>query len=156
MKVIEPFLRILLAGALVIMVISCASSPYVQKESEVLELVALINDGEATNVDGLLQTPFALDTETLYLDSDVTRFWDNLAENGFAMSNPGVIATERVGEETYRKFADTFDMKNFFAQYTGEDTSLVTVGTGEGSYYFLLERAIQGYPRIRGFKGPVR
>jgi len=133
---------------------SCASTPYVQTDKGVLKLVELINEGQVNSVEGLVQTPFALDTETLYLEQDVATLWENLHSAGFTITEPRVVSAEPVSSETWRVFADSFDMKNFFARYTGEDTSLVTLETREGTCYLLLERAIRGYPSIRGMKGP--
>lgn len=135
---------------------SCATGPYVQKESGVLKLVELINSGEVTEIDGLTPTPFALDSETLYLDSDVSTFWSNLKAASFAMSDPRFVSADHLTADSYKAFADTFDMKNFFEKYTGKDTSLVTVDTKEGRYYLLLERKVAGYPKVRGLKGPVQ
>lgn len=145
-------LPILLAFALA----SCASTPYVQKEGDVLRLVRLINEGKVNQVEGLAPSPFVLDAETLYLESDVTTMWNNLREASFVMSEARFVETEPVGEGSWKVFADTYDMKNYFARYTGKDSSIVTLDTAEGRYFLLLERKIHGYPRIRGLKGPVK
>lgn len=135
---------------------SCASTPYAPNERDVLRLVDLINRGEVTSVEGLTPVPFVLDTETLYLEGDVETMWKNLAEASFAMRDAKFASTERVGEDTWKTFAESYDMKNFFEKYTGADTSLVKVDTADGRYFLLLERKLKGYPRVRGLKGPVR
>lgn len=135
---------------------SCASGPYVQKEDEVMNLVQLINDGRVSEVEGLTPAPFALDGETLYLENDIATFWKNLKAASFVMKDARFVSSEHVGPDSYKAFAPTYDMKNFFARYTGKDTSLTVLETPDGRYYLLLERAIKGYPRIRGLKGPVR
>jgi len=135
---------------------SCASTPYVQKEAGVLKLVGLINDGKVNEVEGLSRTPFVLDTETLYLESDVTTMWKNLKAASFVMAGAKFESTNRVTADSYKIFADSYDMKNYFAKYTGADTSVVTVETGDGRYYLLLDRKVKGYPRIQGLKGPVK
>lgn len=149
-------LRSVLLLALTAAFFSCASGPYVQKEPEVLKLVSLINEGKVYEVDGLSPAPFVLDTETLYLESDVATLWKNLKGASFAMADSRFVSSKPVDGESYRVFADTFDMKNFFARYTGKDTSVVTVDTSDGRYLLLLERAVKGYPRIRGMKGPIQ
>lgn len=135
---------------------SCASAPYVQKESSVLKLVGLINSGEVTSVQGLTPAPFVLDTEILYLDSDVDTLWKNLKASSFAMTGARFVTTASAGGESWKTFADTYDMRNFFEKYTGKDTSIVTLDTAEGRYYLLLERKVSGYPRVRGMKGPIK
>lgn len=136
--------------------VSCASVPYNQNRGDVLRLVELINAGKVSGVKGLTPAPFVLDTETLYLESDIDTLWKNLKNASFAMSKANFVSAEHIGSESYKVFADTFDMKNFFAKYTDKDTSIATVETGEGKYFLLLERKVSGYPRIRGLKGPVK
>ncbi len=135
---------------------SCASTPYVQKEAGVLKLVGLINEGKVNQVEGLSHTPFVLDTETLYLESDVATMWKNLKTASFAMTDATFESTKPVTTDSYKIFADTYDMKNYFTKYTGANTSVVTVETGDGRYYLLLDRKVKGYPRIQGLKGPVK
>jgi hypothetical protein len=136
--------------------LSCSSAPYVQKESSVLKLVDLINAGGVGGIDGLTPTPFALDSETLYLDSDVATYWANLKAASFTLTDPRFVSTAHLTGDSFKAFADSFDMKNFFEKYTGKDTSLVTIDAKEGRYYFLLERKVAGYPKVRGMKGPVQ
>ncbi len=149
------FLSVLLS-LLAVTFLSCASGPYAQKEPGVLKLVSLINEGKVSEVKGLSPAPFVLDTETLYLESDVATLWKNLNGASFAMAESRFVSSKPVDGDSYRAFADTYDMKNFFASYTGKDTSLVTVDTADGRYLLLLERPIQGYPRIRGMRGPIQ
>ncbi|HOF84261.1 MAG TPA: hypothetical protein PLP41_00920 [Treponemataceae bacterium] len=156
MRIIRETGTICMIIPLLVLLFSCASAPYTQTDKGVLKLVDLINEGQVTEVEGLAQVPFALDTETLYLESDVATYWNNLHEAGFTMTGPRVESVEHVSENSWQAFADSYDMKNFFARYTGEDTSLVTLKTGEGTFYLLLERKLRGYPRIRGIKGPIQ
>lgn len=156
MKVFKSVVSAVLASAALVFFVSCASAPYVQKENSVLRLIELVNEGRVTEIDGLTLSPFVLDTETLYLESDITTLWENLHRNGFVMTDARFVQADPVTPESYKLYADTFDMKNFFDHYTGKDTSLVTVDTREGQYYLLLERPVRGYPRIRGIKGPIR
>ncbi len=157
MRFTENAVRFALASALIAALFaSCASAPYAQKEDEVLKLVTLINEGRVGEVEGLTPVPFALDTETLYLESDVSTFWNNLKAASFAMKDARYVSAEHVGPESWKAFAETYDMKNFFARYAGKDTSVVTLETADGTYLLLLERAVKGYPRVRGLKGPIR
>lgn len=157
MRITKNAIRFILVSALVAALFaSCASAPYAQKEDEVLKLVTLINEGRVGEVEGLTPAPFVLDTETLYLESDVSTFWKNLKEASFAMKEARYVSAEHVGPESWKVFAETYDMKNFFARYTGKDTSVVTLETADGTYLLLLERAVKGYPRVRGMKGPIR
>ncbi|ULQ60306.1 hypothetical protein K7I13_03075 [Brucepastera parasyntrophica] len=147
---------ILLLAVLLAVLASCSSSPHVQKEADVLKLIRLINEGKVTEVEGLSPAPFVLDSETLYLESDIETLWKNLKAASFTMSNAVFVQTEHITPDSYKIFADTFDMKNFFEKYTDKDTSVVTIDTADGRYYLILERKVKGYPKIRGFKGPVK
>ncbi len=135
---------------------SCATVNQVPREKDVMRLVGLINEGKVTTIEGLTPAPFALDTETLYLDSDVATLWNNLAAASFAMNDPRFGGSDPISPDSWKTFADSYDMKNFFEKYTGKDTYLVAVDTAEGRYYLLLERKIKGYPKVRGIKGPVQ
>lgn len=145
-----------LALGTLLLAVSCASGPYVQKEKNVLALVELINDGKVQDVPGLAVTPFALDGEILYLNSDVETYWKNLKDAGFTMTDTRLVISTHVTEDSWNNFATTYDMKNFFAKYTGKDTSLVELRTSEGRYYLLLERKVKGYPSVRGMRGPIK
>lgn len=134
---------------------SCASGPYIQKEHDVLRLVELINEGRITEIEGLSPAPFILDSETLYLTSDIQTFWKNLKTASFVLKDAQFVLTQQVGPETYKLFADTYDMQNYFFHYTDKDSSVVTLKTSQGTYYLLLERKHKGYPKIRGIKGPI-
>ncbi len=145
-----------LVACISLLALSCASAPYAQTEGGVMKLVTLINEGKVSSVEGLSKTPFVLDTETLYLESDVATMWKNLKEASFVMADARFVRTEHLTSDSYKMFADTFDMKNYFAKYTGANTSAVTVETREGAYFLLLDRKVKGYPRIQGLKGPVK
>lgn len=140
----------------VLATVSCASFSPVPREKDVLRLVDLINQGKVNSIKGLTPAPFALDTETLYLESDVETLWANLAAADFVMNDPKFTSGTKVAPDSWKTFADSYDMRNFFEKYTGKDTWLVTVDTEEGRYYLLLERKIKGYPTVRGLKGPVQ
>ena len=102
---------------LLVLLFSCASAPYTQTDKGVLKLVDLINKGQVNEVEGLAQVPFALDMETLYLESDVATYWNNLHEAGFTMTGPRVESVEHVSDNSWQAFADSYDMKNFFSAF---------------------------------------
>ena len=74
MRIIRKIGIICMLIPLLVLLFSCASAPYTQTDKGVLKLVDLINEGQVTEVEGLAQVPFALDTETLYLESDVATY----------------------------------------------------------------------------------
>ena len=135
---------------------SCASTPYIPKEEKIRDIVDLINKGGVNEVKGLSSVPFLLDGEIVLVQKDLAGFWDNLKASGFAMKNVKVLEIVRPGPEGYKTFGDNLDVKSFFKKYTDRDTSIVKLSSDGAAFYFLLNKEVNGYPRIQGFKGPVK
>jgi len=141
---------------LAIVLSSCATVPYVQKEDRVYKLIELINRGEVTEVPGLVTTPFLVDGEIVLLQKDLVDFWDNLYNAGFQIRNPRIRQNRFAMPEDARMFRDSMEVRTFFKKYIDTNTSLVEIESADGTYYFLLNREVKGYPRIQGFRGPVQ
>jgi hypothetical protein len=135
---------------------SCATSPYVPSERKVEKLVSLIDSGGVGAVKGLAQAPFLLDGEILLRQADVDAAWANLKASGFTMGKAKVASIARIGDESYKLFADGMEVRSFFKKYLDKDSSLVALDAAEGKYYLILNRKVSGYPRIQGLKGPVK
>jgi hypothetical protein len=135
---------------------SCAGLPYTPSEKKVDKLVALIDSGGVGAIKGLSQAPFILDGEILLRQSDVDSAWANLKAAGFGLGKPKVASIARIAPDGYAVFADTMDARVFFKKYLDKDSSLVALNAAEGRYYLILNREVKGYPRIQGFKGPVK
>jgi hypothetical protein len=143
-------------AALVFLSASCATGPYVQKDDKVLKLVDLINRGGVGEVQGLSETPFLFDGEVLLLQKDVTALWTNLKTAGFTMRNGKVLGKEHISDNSYRAFGDSMEVRTFFKKYLDKNSSLVKIGSEGGGFYLILNREVDGYPKIQGFKGPVK
>lgn len=135
---------------------SCATVPYMPSEKKVQKLVALIDQGGVQAVKGLSAAPFMLDGEILLRQADVDEAWANLKAAGFRISSPAIASISRIGADSYAAFAGTMDARVFFKKYLDKDSVLVTLDAGEGRFYLILNREVKGYPRIQGFKGPVK
>jgi hypothetical protein len=133
---------------------SCASKPYVQKEEKVFDLIRAINSGEAASK-ALAEAPFLFDGEIILLQNHLTALWRNLHMAGFRMNDAVIVRSEFLNENSYREFGDTMDVRAFFKKYLDENTSLVEVKARGGNYLFLLNTEVNGYPRIQGFKGGI-
>jgi len=143
------------AGILLLSLLgACASRPYVQKEEKVFDLIKAINSGEAAAKE-LAEAPFLFDGEIILLQNHLTILWENLYRAGFRMHDAAIIRNEPVKESSWREFGDSFDVKSFFSKYLDENTSLVEVKARNGNYIFLLNKEVNGYPRIQGFKGGI-
>jgi hypothetical protein len=141
---------------LAIVLSSCATVPYVQKEDRIYKLIDLINRGEVTKVPDLLMTPFLVDGEIVLLQKDLLDFWNNMHNAGFEIRNPRIRQNRFAVPEDARMFRDSMEVRTFFKKYIDTNTSLVEIESADGTYYFLLNRLVKGYPRIQGFRGPVQ
>ncbi len=146
----------LLAAAVALGLSSCAGLPYIPSEKKVDKLVALIDSGGVGEIKGLSQAPFMLDGEILLRQSDVDAAWANLKAAGFRIGSPKVASIAKIAADSYLVFADTMDARVFFKKYLDKNSSLVALDAAEGRYYLVLNREVKGYPRIQGFKGPVK
>jgi hypothetical protein len=144
------------AGVVLILLVlaSCATKPYAQKEEKIFDLIRAINNGEAASK-ALAEAPFLFDGEIILLQNHLTVLWRNLHMAGFRMYEASIVRNEFITENSYREFGDTMDVRAFFKKYTDENTSLVEVKARNGNYVFLLNTEVNGYPRIQGFKGGI-
>ncbi len=135
---------------------SCATAPYTPSEKKVEKLVQLIDRGGVGAVKGLSLAPFLLDGEILLRQADVDTAWSNLKAAGFTMGEPKIASIERLGDQSYARFAASMEVRVFFKKYLNKDSVLVALDAAEGRYYLVLNREVSGYPRIQAFKGPVK
>ena len=135
---------------------SCATAPYTPSERKVERLVALIDKGGVGAIKGLASAPFLLDGEILLRQADVDSCWSNLKASGLSLGTPKIESIARIGADSSLLFVDSMDARVFFKKYLDKNSVLVTIDASEGKYYLLLNREVSGYPRIQGFKGPVK
>ncbi len=131
---------------------SCASLRFAQKEEDVLTVVSLINKGEAENLSRLSQTPFLFDREILMLEKDTKTVWKNLTDAGFSLKQPAVVKIEPVSEESYKSFSDGMEIEVYFEKYVPETAKIAHVETEGGPCLFILNDKQDGYPMILGMK----
>jgi len=133
---------------------SCATKPYAQKEEKVFNLIKAINNGEAAAKE-LYEAPFLFDGEIVLLQNHLTVLWKNLHMAGFRMYDASIVRNHFIKEDSFKEFGDTMDVRTFFKKYLDENTSLVEIKARGGNYLFLLNKEVNGYPRIQGFKGGI-
>ena len=131
---------------------SCASLQFVQKESDVLKLAGLVDEGNSRTLTAVSVTPFLFDGEIIMLPGDVAALWNNIAAAGLSMGNPAVIQIDDVDEETARIFGNTMEIEAFFRKYLPETARAARLSADSGNYVFLLNGKEQGYPKIHGLK----
>ena len=119
-----------------------------------MSLVELINRGGVG--EGLAAPPFLFDGEIILLENHLAVLWRNLHMAGFRLRDVRVVRNEHLTDESYRVFSDSMEVRTFFRKYLDKHTSLVGIDARGGSYSFLLNREVGGYPRIQGLKGPFQ
>jgi hypothetical protein len=147
--------RIVTLGLVALSLAACASVPYVPSEKKVQKLVALIDRGGVPAEKNLSTAPFMLDGEILLRQADVDSAWANLKAAGFGLDKPKVASIQRIGPDSYRLFADTMDARVFFKKYLDKNSSIVAIDAAKGRFYLILNREVEGYPRIQGLAGPA-
>ena len=142
------------AALAALVMVSCATRPYAQKDEKVFDLIKAINSGEAAAKE-LAEAPFLFDGEIVLMQNHLTALWKNLYMAGFRMYDASIVRNHFIKENSWREFGDTMDVQTFFKKYLDENTSLVEVKARNGNFVFLLNKEVNGFPRIQGFKGGI-
>jgi len=133
---------------------SCASLQYSWDRGSVESVVALINTGQAAKLSSISTTPFLVDGEIVLLKADVAGFWDGIVKSGYKVENPVLQSGEPVSPDGYKRFADTMEVRAFFAQYVKKDNRILELKTSAGGRILLLMHDGWFSKSIQGFKGP--
>ena len=133
---------------------SCASLQHSWDQGSIGNLAALINTGQAAKLSSFSTTPFLVDGEIVLLKADVAGFWDGVVKSGFKVESPVLQSGEPVSPESYKRFADTMEVRAFFAQYVKKDNRLLELKTSAGTRILLLMHDDWFSKSIQGFKGP--
>jgi hypothetical protein len=121
-----------------------------------MKTVDLIDSGGIGAIKGLAEAPFLFDGEILALQADVDALWGNLKAAGFTLGAVKVASVAKIDAETYTYFAPSMEVKTFLAKRVDKNCALVALDSASGRYYLILNREVSGYPRIQGFRGPVK
>jgi hypothetical protein len=141
-----------LLPAIGVLMFSCASLKYVQKEGDVLKLADLVNSKDSKTLAEISASPFLFDAEIIMLPGDLERLWENMADAGLVMENPMVTEIKEVREETPLLFGASMEIKAFFQKYLPETARMARVSADSGNFIFLLDGKEHGYPKIHGVK----
>ena len=134
---------------------SCATVPVAQREGRIERLLDTLNEGEFEELLPATGTPFLLDREIIILDRDVETMWTNLRDVGFTFAEYRILAVEQLDQESYRRFADGFEVETYFAKYLPEGAALVEVETTHGRFLLLTGGRDSGRPLLYGMRGPI-
>ena len=145
------------ACAAAITLASCASLQHNWDQDNVTAVAALINEGQAAKLSAMSSTPFLVDGEIVSLKADVAGFWDGIIKAGYRVESPQLGAATAVSADSYRQFADTFEVKAFFTQYVSKDARILELRTSsDRSVLLIIKDALFSTKTIQGFKGPFQ
>ncbi len=135
---------------------ACATGPYLQKEDRILALADVINRGGVNEVPGLSAPPFLFGGQIILAENHVAALWRNLHAAGFRLRDVRIAKIRPAAGDDYRIFGEGADVKTFFRKYVDGNTSIVRIESRAGTCHLLLNKPVQGYPRIQGFTGPFQ
>jgi hypothetical protein len=142
---------ILLAG---VMLLLGACVTFKVDEDQVTKIIKLINSGDTDKLARVTRVPFLLDGEIIALQDDAGLLWKNLAQAGFTLQNAALADLIPVKEDTYKLFADTWEVEVFFKKYVPPKSMVAQVKADNGDFLLLLDGEKKGYAQILGIKGP--
>jgi len=143
------------ACAAAVTLASCASLQHSWDQGNVHGVANLINGGQSAKLAAMSSTPFLVDGEIVALKADVAGFWDGIIKAGYKVEKPELNAANPVTADSYKLFADTMEVKSFFAQYVKKDTRILELKTSAGkSVLLIIKDALFSKKIIQGFKGP--
>ena len=123
-------------------------------EDQILDIIALINEGDSESLTARSTDSFLFDSEILHNPKLIKNLWEGLAESGFRIADP-VIETGRLLlplDQNY--FGTGAEIDAFFNKYIPEQSSLFKVRTPSGNYFFVLGPDDVGISTIAAFGGP--
>lgn len=143
---------IFVAALAAVLLYSCASVKFVQKEGDIQKIVELINAGDHETLGAVSAAPFLFDSEILMLDADIKSLWRNLTDAGFALPGAAVAAIEERSEGDFAAFGDTMDVKTYFTKYLPETARIAVVRAGGMELRLLVNGKVDGYPKVYGMR----
>jgi len=133
---------------------SCASLQHGWDQGAVKEVADLINAGQSQKLAAMSVTPFLVDQEIVPLKADVASFWDGVVNAGYRVQGAALEGGTPVDAGSYTQFANTMEVKSFFARYVKKDTRVLRMSTSGGTHILLLMRSEWFSRQLIGFKGP--
>jgi hypothetical protein len=149
----SPRLVLLVPLAAALALASCASIQRSQDQGKVREVADLINAGDSAKLATLSASPFLLDGEIVPLPADVASFWQGISKAGFRVEGAALDRGVPVAADSYKDFADTMEVKSFFARYV-KNARVIDLTTSAGRRIRLLTMSQWFSWKILGFKGP--
>jgi hypothetical protein len=143
------------AAAILLALTSCASLQHGWDRGNVRMVADLINRGQASKLASLSGSPFLIDGEVVPLKADVAGFWSGIIKAGYKVQDPELGSAAPVGADSYKRFADTMEVRAFFKNYVQKGTRMLELKTAAGKSILLIVKDTPFSKKIiQGFKGP--
>jgi hypothetical protein len=126
-----------------------------QAGSEALKITGKVNNGQVDSLAGSSSRPFLFEAEILPTQSMLNDLWQGLIEAGITFDNPTVREVKVVDGDSYRVFAQTWEVETWFKNYVKDPAYLVFLDTSDQQLVIVLDRNRKNPRRVLGF-GEVR
>jgi len=145
-----------LAAALLtaLALVSCASFQQSRDREAARQVAGLLNAGSAEKLAAMSVTPFLVDGEIVLLPEDVAAFWSGIVKAGFRAEGAVLDRGTAVGPDSYKGFADTMEVRTFFAKYVKKDARVLEMETDAGGGILVIAVPDWLSWKIIGWKGP--
>ena len=152
----KKLIRTLCFGSLLLLLAGCAGMPVSQRESSVKSLLYELQQRDPQGAADLTNVPFLFDTEVLTTERDAELMWKNLQDASGFLSEAQLLGIAPATPAEYTRFADTAEVRVFFANSLPENPAFAEISTPYGRFLLLLSGKNIGYPIVVGVKGPLR
>ena len=137
----KRIIKTLILLAMITIVMACSTLTEKAARQEALKITSLMNDGKTGDLIKISRMPFLFETEILSSDKLMRTLWDGLKDAGYKIKNPAVSKIVEAGPETWKVFADTWEVQVYYKKYAPKTAYLVYVkGDGDREIVFLLNR----------------
>ena len=87
------------------------------------------------------------------MPEDTAAFWEGAVKAGLRL-DPELSWALAVGDETWREFGATREVRIYFDKYVADGARLFELPTANGRRVLVLYRSAWGSRKLYGFKGP--
>ncbi len=126
-----------------------------QAAAEALALTGYINQGETDTLMGSSSRPFLFESEILPTEAMLNDLWQGLIDAGVRFDDPRVREIRVVDGESYRVFADSWEVATWFTNYVSDPAYLVFLDTADQQLVIVLDKNKKNKQPYLGF-GEVR
>ena len=126
-----------------------------QASAKAVAVTGQVNRGEADTLTGTSSRPFLFESEILPSEAMLNDLWQGLIDAGVTFDNPRVREVRVVDGDSYRVFAETWEVETWFKNYVKDPAYLVFLDTDDQQLVLVLDRNRKNRTPIMGF-GEVR